>query len=88
VDEKSTVAVCGEIVEACICEREPGHEGVHECACGGQWAYDADGSFQAVRLPGSFGGLAVLAVLDFTSPLMDLRGVLEGSRLGQPGGGT
>lgn len=79
MDEKSTVAVCGEIEASCICEREPGHEGAHACACGGKWAFDADGNFEIVAMP-----KLPRETID-TCPPMDLSGVLEGSRLGHEG---
>ena len=42
--------ICGTQEAACFCQLEPGHDGPHECACGGSWTFDEYG-FVPVRFP-------------------------------------
>jgi hypothetical protein len=45
---------CDTAEASCLCTRERGHEGPHECGCGGSWYHDAEG-FHCVAIPGSVG---------------------------------
>jgi hypothetical protein len=49
--------ICGARAHECICGREVGHDGTHECQrdnCGGEWLGAYPGSdFEVVRWPGS-----------------------------------
>lgn len=49
---KGTV-LCDDVKSSCVCGLASGHDGPHECDCGGSW--DVDGS--VVRWPGIFGDL-------------------------------
>lgn len=47
---------CGRAEADCRCGREADHDGEHVCEldrCHGAWTYDAEGRFQALRLPGN-----------------------------------
>jgi hypothetical protein len=46
-------ATCVEAQASCVCANTEGHDGPHECGCGGSWAY-VDGEFVIHEWPAYF----------------------------------
>ena len=57
--------LCGNVAGDCVCVTPPDHDTPHVCECGGSWEWNADGTLNAVRLPGEFGDMDSGAVLSF-----------------------